>query len=417
MSAETPIRTPKPRRLALLLCAVAVGAIGLVLSGVTNRARSREEVAAWTNEQAIPTVRIVQPERGPAESELTLPGNVAAFNSSALFARASGYIASWTRDIGAHVRQGDVLATISAPDLDQQLAEAKAQLVQLQAAVAQAQATADLGRVTDQRTAKLVQQGWSSAEQGDTDHLTAASRDAALAVAKANVTAQQAAVARLQELIKFEQITAPFDGVVTQRTVNIGDLVNAGGNAGTPMFQVSDIHRMRIYVNVPQAFLGELKPGIKATLHLPGIEETFEATLAATANAVIPNSRTALVELDADNPQGKLWPGAFAEVQFHIPSDPNTLRIPVTALVFGAQGMRVAALDANDRIALKPVKIGRNLGNQVEIAAGVALADRLIDNPTESTQTGDVVQVAGAPARTPPVATAENGAPAAAKND
>jgi RND family efflux transporter MFP subunit len=418
MSAEPSIRSPKPRRLALLLCAVAVGAIGLVVSGETNRARSREEVAAWTNEQSIPTVRVVQPERGPAESELTLPGNVAAYNSSALFARASGYIASWSSDIGAHVRQGDVLATISAPDLDQQLAEAKAQLVQLQAAVAQAQATADLGRVTDQRTARLVQQGWSSAEQGDTDHLTAASRDAALAVAKANVTAQLAAVARFQELTKFEQITAPFDGVVTQRTINIGDLVNAGGNSGTPMFQVSDIHRMRIYVNVPQAFLGELKPGIKATLRLPGQQETFEATLSTTANAVTANSRTALIELDADNPDGKLWPGAFAEVQFHIPSDPNALRIPATALVFGAQGMRVATLDANDKVALKPVTIGRNLGNRVEIAAGVALIDRLIDNPTESTQDGDLVQVAGAPPRTPPVATAENagGAPAA-KND
>jgi membrane fusion protein (multidrug efflux system) len=418
MSAEPPIRAPRARRLALLICAVAVGAIGLVFSGVTNRARSREEVAAWTNAQAIPTVRVVQPERGPAESELTLPGNVAAYNSSALFARASGYVASWTSDIGAHVRQGDVLATISAPDLDQQLAEAKAQLVQFQAAVAQAQATADLGRVTDQRTARLVQQGWSSAEQGDTDHLTAASRDAALAVAKANVTAQLAAVARLQELIKFEQVTAPFDGVLTQRNVNIGDLVNAGGNSGTPMLQVSDIHRMRIYVNVPQAFLGELRPGIKATLHLPGQQETFEATLATTANAVTTNSRTALVELEADNPEGKLWPGAFAEVQFHIPTDPNNLRIPATALVFGAQGMRVAALDANDKVALKPVTIGRNLGNRVEIASGVSLTDRLIDSPTESTETGDVVQVAGAPAKAPPVATAENaGGGAAAKND
>jgi membrane fusion protein (multidrug efflux system) len=417
MTSEIPVRTARPRRIALLLCAVAVGAIALVVSGVTDRARSREEVAAWTNEQAAPTVRVVQPERGPAESELALPGNVAAFNTSALFARASGYIAAWNSDIGAHVKKGDVLATISAPDLDQQLAEAKAQLVQLQAAVAQAQATADLGRVTDQRTSRLVQQGWSSAEQGDTDHLTAASRNAALAVAKANVTAQQAAVSRLEELTRFEQITAPFDGIVTARTINIGDLVNAGGNSGTPMFQVSDIHRMRVYVNVPQAFLGELRPGIKATLHLPGLEETFEAELSSTANALTTNSRTALVQLQADNPDGKLWPGAFAEVQFHIPSDPNTLRIPATALVFGAQGMRVAALDANDKVALKPVTIGRNLGNRVEIASGVALTDRLIDNPTESTQTGDLVQVAGAPPKTPPVATAQNASGAAAKND
>jgi RND family efflux transporter MFP subunit len=334
-----------------------------------------------------------------------------------LFARASGYITAWRKDIGAHVAKGEVLATISAPDLDQQLEEAKAQLVQLQAAVDQAQATADLGKVTDQRTARLVAQGWSSAEQGDTDRLTAASRLAALAVAKANVTAQQAAVSRLQELTSFEAIRAPFDGVVTQRNVDIGDLVNAGGTTGRPLFQIADIHRMRVYVNVPQAFLGELKPGIKATLRLPGRQETFEATLVTTANALVEASRTALIELDADNPDGKLWPGAFAEVDFHIPSDPSTLRIPATALVFGAHGMQVAAVEAGNKVALKNVTIGRNLGNRVEIASGLAPTDRLIDNPPESTQSGDIVQIAGADPKAPGEARAEKADALAAKND
>ena len=182
--------------------------------------------------------------------------------------------------------------------------------------------------------------------------------------------AQQAAVSRLEELTGFEQIKAPFDGVVTARNVDIGDLVNAGGTSGRALFQVADIHRMRIYVNVPQAFLGELKPGIKATLHLPGQKETFEAELVSTSNALAENSRTALIELQADNPDGKLWPGAFAEVHFHIPSDPDTLRIPPTALVFGAHGMRVAAVDANNKVVLKPVSLGRNLGNRVEIESG-----------------------------------------------
>ncbi len=191
----------------------------------------------------------------------------------------------------------------------------------MQAAVEQAQANADLGQVTNGRTARLVAQGWSTLEQGDTDRLTAASRNAALAVAKANVTAQEAAVNRLQELTGFEQIKAPFDGVVTARNVNIGDLLNAGGTSGRALYQVADIHRMRIFVNVPQAFLGDLKPGVKATLHLPGQQETFEAELSSTSNALEENSRTALIELQADNPDGKLWPGAFTEVQFHIPSD------------------------------------------------------------------------------------------------
>jgi RND family efflux transporter MFP subunit len=414
MSSHSSIKPPRLRRVLLLLGVVAVGTVAMAVFGITDRARSTQEVAAWTDEQAIPTVRVVQPERGPAEEALVLPGNVSAFYAGSLFARASGYVTEWRRDIGAHVTKGEILATISAPDLDQQLEEAKAELVQLQAAVEQAKANADLGKVTDQRTARLVAQGWSSAEQGDTDRLTSASRTAALAVAKANVAAQQAAVNRLQELTQFEQIKAPFDGVVTARNVDIGDLVTAGGTSGRALFQVADIHRMRIYVNVPQAFLGQIKPGIKATLHLPGQPETFEAELVSTSNALAENSRTALIELQADNPDGKLWPGAFTEVQFHIPSNPNTLRIPATALIFGVHGMRVAAVNANDKIELKPVILGRNLGNRVEIESGLSLSDRLVDNPAESTQTGDAVEIAASENKAPSTAAAEKADPSVA---
>src|ERR1700733_830758 len=222
MSAESPATPPKMRRVLLFIGVFAIGAVGLAVSGIMDRAKSRQEVAAWTNAQTVPTVRIVQPERSPAEQELVLPGNVAAFITGSLFARASGYITAWNKDIGAHATKGEILATISAPDLDQQLEEAKGQLAQLQAAVVQAQANADLGRVTDQRTSQLVTEGWSSKEQGDTDRLTAASRMAALSGAKANVVAQQAAVNRLVELIGVEQIKAPFDGVVTARKGDIG---------------------------------------------------------------------------------------------------------------------------------------------------------------------------------------------------
>jgi RND family efflux transporter MFP subunit len=305
------------------------------------------------------------------------------------------------------VKKGDVLATISAPDLDQQLQEAKAQLLQLQAAVLQAKANAELGQVTNGRTARLVAQGWSTLEQGDTDRLTADGRNAALAVAKANVAAQEAAVNRLQELAGFEEIKAPFDGVVTARNVNIGDLLNAGGVTGRALYQVADIHRMRIFVNVPQAFLGGLKPGVKATLHLPGMQDTFEAELTSTSNALEETSRTALIELQADNPDGKLWPGAFTEVQFHIPADPGTLRIPSTALIFGTDGMRVAAVDANNKVVLKPVRLGRDLGNRVEIQSGLSLSDRLIDNPQESIEAGAVVRIAGSDGKSPAFAAAE----------
>jgi len=399
MSSESSVTPPKTHRVLIFVIVLGIGAIGLAVSGIMDRARSKQEVAAWTNAQTVPTVRVVRPERGSGEQELILPGNVAAFITGSLYARASGYITAWNKDIGARVTKGEILATISAPDLDQQLEQAKGQLVQLQAAVQQAQANADLGHVTDQRTSQLVAQGWQSKQQGDTDRLNAASLAAAVSVAKANVVAQQAAVSRLEELTGFEQIKAPFDGVVTARNVDIGDLVNAGGNTGRALFQVADISRMRIYVNVPQAFLEDLAPGIKATLHLPGQKETFEAELVSTSNALAENSRTALVELQADNPDGKLWPGAFAEVHFHIPADPNTLSIPLTALVFGAQGMRVAALDAEDKVALKPVVVGRNLGNRVEIESGLAPSDRLVDSPLESTQTGDAVNIANADAK------------------
>ena len=405
MSAETSIPPLKLRRVLLFLSVVAIGAIATAVSGIADREKSRLEVAAWTNEQAVANVRLVQPERGSTEEDLVLPGNVSAYYSGTLFARASGYITTWQKDIGAHVMKGETLATISAPDLDQQLEEARAQLVQLKAAVEQAQANADLGKVTDARTSQLVTQGWSSKEQGDTDRLTAASRMAALSVAKANVVAQQAAVNRLVELIGFEQIKAPFDGVVTARNVDIGDLVNAGGTTGRALFQVADIHRMRIYVNVPQAFLGELRPGIKATLHIPGQKETFEAELVSTSNSVVENSRTGLVELQADNPDGKLWPGAFTEVHFHIPSASDTLSIPSTALIFGAHGMRAAAVGADNRVVLKPVTLGRDFGNRVEIQSGLAVSDRLIDNPLESTQTGDVVRI-GANSKSSAVAAA-----------
>ena len=403
MSPNPPTKPLSARRVLLVLSGAAVGAAALAASGIANRARSMQEVADWTNAQAVPSVQVVQPQHGPAEDAMVLPGTVNALNMSSLFPRASGYVSTWTKDIGAHVAKGEVLATISAPELDQQLAEAEAQLGQLAAAVQQAQANADLGQATDARTARLVVQGWSSKEQGDTDRLTAASRTAALAVAKANVTTQKAVVGRLQELKRFEDIKAPFDGVVTARNVDVGDLVAAGGTSGKPLFQVADIHRMRVYVNVPQAYLGALKPGIAATLHLPGVKETSQAKLVTTSNAVAESSRTASVELEADNADGKLWPGAFAEVQFHIPSDPNMLTIPMTAVVFGAHGMQVAAVDGTGRVTLQPVDLGRNLGDRVQVETGLSASDRLIDNPLESTQTGDVVAIAGADRSPPPI--------------
>ena len=385
--------TPTRRRGLLLIPACVALAVALVAVGVDDRAKSMQEAGRWADTQAIQAVRLVTPKAGPAFDDLELPGTVRAFTAGALYARASGYVTAWHKDIGARVRKGEILADISAPDLDQQLAQGKAQLIQLQAGVEQAQANSDLGKAVNLRTTQLVKQGWSSELKGDTDRYGAASTLAAVAVAKANLAAQQAAVQRLEELASFEKITAPFDGVVTQRNVDVGDLVTANGTSGKPLFQVSDIHRVRIYVDVPQAFLGGMKAGVTATLQIPGKDDTFKAAVTSTANALGEGSRTALVELQADNADDKLWPGAFAEVAFHIPAQPGTLVLPSTALVFGRSGMQVAAVSKDFVVTLRPVSVGRNLGNDVEIVKGLEPGDELIDNPLETTISGEKVRV------------------------
>lgn len=395
--AEPPVTAPAPgkRKLFLSLCVAAIGAAFLAYTGVRDRARSMQETAAWTERQAIPTVRVVQPKRGPQSENLTMPGSLSAFYTGSLYARASGYVTAWHKDIGARVRKDEVLAEISAPELDQQLAEARATLVQLDAAVQQAQANADLSEATNRRTSRLVQQGWSSEERGDNDRYTAASRTAALSVAKANRVTQHAVVSRLEELSRFKQIKAPFDGVVTARAIDIGDLLTAGGTSGRPLYRVSDIRRIRVFVNVPQAFLAAMKPGLKASLHVPGQDNSFSAQVTSTANAVSEDSRKGLVELQADNPEGALWPGAFAEVQFHIPANADTLRIPITALMFDRNGTQVAQVSPDSKVALVPVKVGRNLGDEVELRDGVTATARLIDNPQEFIASGDTVRIAG----------------------
>jgi RND family efflux transporter MFP subunit len=372
-----------PRRLRLIGIIAAVAAIGLAVYGIADRARSKQEVQIWTNEQAIPTVTLVQPQQGPSEGELRLPGNVSAFYAGKIYARVSGYVKDWFEDIGARVKKGQVLAVIDAPDLDQQLAQARADVIR-------AQADEQLAQVTYDRWKVLAKQNIVSQQAKD-------ERYGALGARTAAVQAAQANVARLEALASFKNLTAPFDGIVTARSVDIGDLVDASGRGTSKaLFVVSDVHMMRIYVDVPQAFLGEMKENLKATLQLPGMDETFEARLLTTSNSVAEQSRTALVQLLADNPDGKLWPGAFTMVTFHIPSDPNILRIPATALIFGQHGMQVATVDEENKVVLRNVQLGRNLGNYVEVSSGVSLSDRLIDSPQETIAPGDTVRIAGA---------------------
>jgi RND family efflux transporter MFP subunit len=382
MSPES-ISTVASRRLRLIGLVAGIAAIALAVYGVVDRARSKQEVEVWTNEQAIATVKLIKPQLGPSEGELVLPGNVSAFYTGSIYARVNGYVKDWYEDIGAHVKKGQVLAVIDSPDLDQQLAQARADLLRAQANRALADVT--YGRWDSLSKKNIVSQQAKDEKYGD-------------AMAKAaDVQAAQANVARLEAMTSFKNLTAPFDGIVTARSLDIGDLVDAGGKTGKALFVVSDLHAMRIYVNVPQAFLRDMKEGLKATLQLPGMDETFEASLLTTSNAVSEQSRTALVQLLADNHAGKLWPGAFAMVHFHIPSDPNILRIPATALIFGPRGMQVAKVEAHNKVVLSKVQLGRNLGNDVEIVSGVSLSDRIVDSPQETLASGDKVRIADAP--------------------
>ena len=373
---------PSPRRVLAMGIAIMILAITAATLGISNRAKSVQEVARWTDKQAVPTVAVVTPKSVPSQDDLVLPGTIEAFYSGPIFARASGYVREWYQDIGAHVKKGDVLALIDTPDLDQQLAQARADLLT-------AQANEKLSNVTAERwqtlaTRNIVSQQAKDEKVGDLQAKTSA------------MQAAQANVARLESLQSFNRLVAPFDGVVTARGVDVGHLAAAGGNSGKPLFTVSDIHKVRVYVNVPQAFLGELKPGLAASLVLPQFPgQPFSAELTTTSNSVAPDSRSALVELLADNPEGKLWPGSFAEVHFHLDAKGNVLRIPATALFFGPRGIELALLMPDGTVSLSKVQLGRNLGREVEVLSGLPPDATVIDSPPESLIPGQMVSVAG----------------------
>jgi RND family efflux transporter MFP subunit len=392
--------TPKPnkRRLALVGIVVLVAAVVAVVGGISSRAQTDEKLAAWATTQATPTVSVVRPEPNKGMQDLSLPGTIQAYFTAPIYARVPGYVKSWSHDIGAKVSKGDELAEIDTPDVDQQLA-------QVQANLASAIAAEKLSAVTAVRWHALLRYQTVSQQDADEKVTDAQSKHAAVQAAEANV-------GQVQALEAFKHILAPFDGIITARTTDIGSLVNAGSGAASALFQVSDVHKVRI----PQAYASELRPGLEATLSLPQYpDKTFEATLVTTSNSFAEASRTVSVELLANNPDGKLWPGTYTEVTFHVPADPNILRVPSTALVFGSNGMQVATIGADEKILFKPVKLGRDLGNDAEILSGLSLADRVVLSPPEWLSTGDVVHVQdGRPGDAPPVKVAASTDTAAA---
>lgn len=390
---------PPPRNLRRIGLVALVAAIAIAAFGILQRRSDEAEVAHWTAEQAIPTVAVITPQQGAATQRLVLPGTVQAWYETPIYARVNGYLKNWYFDYGAHVKKGDLLAEIDAPDLDAQLAAAQAKLNSAKAVVSVRQAERQFAESTYQRWRESPK-GVVSVQEQEAKQADYNSAVARLNAAQAEVDVDQGEVDRLQALESFKRITAPFDGIVTARETDVGALINAGsgtgGGSGPELFRVADIHQMRIYVQVPQQLSAGIKEGLSAKLHLPQYpEKTFTATVATTSSAINTNARTLLVELHAKNPDGLLQPGAYAQVDFELPSNPDVVRIPTSALVFRERGMEVATVVADDTIELKPITLGRNLGTEVEVLSGLTKTDRVVNSPPDSLSNGDKVRVAG----------------------
>jgi RND family efflux transporter MFP subunit len=370
---------PKRLRLAGFIAA-GIAALVIVV-GVITRVTADHQVAAWTGENALPVVSVINLSQAGKTGDLTLPGNVQAFNSAPIYARVSGYLKKWYVDIGAKVKAGQLLAEIDIPDQDQQLAQARADL-------GTAVANQKLSGQTAKRWNALAKD--NAAAPQDVDE-----KNADLAAKTAAVNSAQANVSRLRDLTNFERLTAPFDGTVTSRSVDVGSLVTVGAPGTPPLFTVSETGKLRIYVNVPQNYSAMITQGMTAKFSVPEYPgETFTATLTATAKAIDPTTGTVLVQLLVDNSQSRLKPGDYAQVRFDLPATANAIRLPASALIFTDDGTAVAVVGGDNKVRVKPVTILRDYGTSVEIASGLARDDRVVDNPPDALKPGDAVRVA-----------------------
>jgi RND family efflux transporter MFP subunit len=386
----------RKRRSAARLLGVGALAILSVMVGLGVWGKTRRDADAAATLQArldaVPSVRTMIAKADDAPRTIELTGNLAAFDSTTLFARATGYIGVRNVDIGSKVHKGDVLAVIAAPDLDQQLVQAKAQLVQFEAAAKQAEANADLGHVTNQRTARLVAQGWNSLQQGDQDRLSAESLVAALAVANANVVAQQAAVGRIEQLTGFERIVAPFDGVVTSRLTDVGSLVTADSSSGTPLFSLARTDVLRVQVFVPQALSFGIEDGDSATVtvsELPG--RIFHGKIARNAQALSAGTRTLLIEVDVDNIDGALAAGLYSVIHLAVRRPNPVITVPSQAVMFNQDGLK-AAVFSDGKVELRKIELELDNGATVDIRAGLKAGDDVILNPPANITDGERVR-------------------------
>jgi membrane fusion protein (multidrug efflux system) len=370
------------RKLGIFGVVAGIAALLLVVSGIRAREDSSAKLLEWTDNQAIPTVAVVLPDARALNATIDLPGRLEAYYRAPIFARVSGYLKSWSVDIGARVKAGQVIAEIEAPDLDQQLLQARADL-------ASQQASARLSEATLNRRKTLIASNFVSMQEID-------ERTADLSNKKAAVNSGQANVERLEALAGYKKITAPFDGVVTARDTDVGALINAGGGSGPPMFVISDIRKLRVYVNVPQNYVPAVKIGAKAVISMPEYpNRTFAATVEASSQSVDAGSGTTRMQLVLENPKGELMPGGYTNVRLSLQRDVAPLHIPASALIFDQNGLRVATVGLDDTVLFKTVTIARDLGRDIELESGISLDDRIITAPPDGIADGDRVRTVG----------------------
>ena len=370
-----------------LLVLLAVAAL-TVAWGIFGRMQARAELQRQAVDAATPTVAITVAAAGDPADELSLPGAVEAYTSAPIYARISGYLKRWYVDIGAPVKSGQLLAEIEAPEVEQQLHQA-------QADVETAAANAQLAEATAKRYRELFAEHWVT--QQDLDD-----RNGAAAAAKATLASAQAKVAQLRAQTSFMRVVAPFDGVVTARKTDIGALIDAGSATGAELFEVADTRKLRVYVDIPQAYAAAARPGLHADVvlaELPG--QAVPATLVRNASALDPATRTLRTEFQIDNAKGELMPGGYAEVRMHLAARGDSLRLPANTLLFRSEGMTVAVVDNDGKAQLRKVELGRDFGAQVEVLSGVRPGDRVIINPPDSLLSGTPVRILETPPAAP----------------
>jgi RND family efflux transporter MFP subunit len=372
-----PAGVPLRGLFLVVLLAALIGAY-VVYTGLTSRARANSALETATLSNSIPTVATIRPQATSGAEEIELPGNMQAFVDTPIWARSSGYLKAWYADIGARVKRGQLLAEIEAPEVDQQLQQARAQLTT-------DQANLKLAQITAQRYNNLF--ATDSVAKQDVDNAVQAA-----AARTAEVTSAQANVSRLDQLVAYEKVYAPFDGVITARNVDVGALVNADTNtAGKELFHLASNSTLRVYINVPEVYSRAAKPGVTANLTLSEFpDRQFHGVVVRNAKAIDVNSRTLLVEVDVKNPTGELLPGSYASVHLKLPSKTEAVTVPTNTLLFRSEGLRVAVV-RDGRIDLVPVILGRDYGDTVEIVFGIHRLDAVIVNPNDSIVSGEQV--------------------------